>query len=145
MAHLYACQLLSTYQIARITGDNRQRVNWVLRKAGVPVNPHGTGRPRAGRDDQARHLDDLMTDMYLRLRLSTTQIAGLVGIPAAAVRYRLLARGVPMRTRGRNFREDRIVVPQDELADLYVQAGLSADEVGQMLRGFPPGRAAFCS
>jgi hypothetical protein len=133
MAHLYACQLLSTYQIGRITGDNRQRVNWVLRKAGVPVNPRGTGRPRAGRDDQARHLDDLMTDMYLRLRLSTTQIAGRVGIPAPAVRYRLLARGVPMRTRGGNSREDRIAVPQDELAHLYVQAGLSADEVGQML------------
>ena len=133
MAHLYACQLLSTYQIGRITGDNRQRVNWVLRKAGVPVNPRGTGRPRAGRDDQARHLDDLMTDMYLRLRLSTTQIAGRVGTPAPAVRYRLLARGVPMRTRGGNSREDRIAVPQDELAHLYVQAGLSADEVGQML------------
>ena len=131
---LYACQLLSTYQIGRITGDNLQRVNWVLRKAGVPVNPRGTGRPRAGRDDRARHLDDLMTDMYLRRRkLSTTQIAGLVGIPAPAVRYRLLARGVPMRTRGGNNREDRIAVPQDELADLYVQAGLSADEVGQML------------
>jgi hypothetical protein len=100
MAHLYACQLLSTYQIARITGDNRQRVNWLLRKAGVPVNPRGTGRPRAGRDDQARHIDDLMTDMYLRLRLSTTQIAEVFHIPASAVRYRLLGRGVPMRTRG---------------------------------------------
>jgi hypothetical protein len=74
-----------------------------------------------------------MTDMYLRLRLSTTQIAGLVGIDANAVRYRLLARGVAMRTRGGNSREDRIVIPQAELADLYVQAGLSADEVGQML------------
>jgi hypothetical protein len=133
MAHLYACQLLSTYQIGRITSNNRQRVNWVLRKAGVPVNPHGAGRPRAGRDDQARRLDDLMTDMYVRLRLSTTQIAGLVRIPAHAVRYRLLARGVPMRTRGSNNREDRIVIPQDQLADLYVRAGLSADEVGQML------------
>jgi hypothetical protein len=133
MAHLYACQLLSTYQIAGITGDNRQRVNWLLRKAGVPVHTRGTGRPRAGRDDQARHLDDLMTDMYRRLGLSTTQLAELVGIPASAVRYRLLARGVPMRTRGGNRREDRIVIPLHELADLYVQAGLSADEVGQIL------------
>ena len=133
MAHLYACQLLSTYQIARITGDDRQRVNWLLRKAGVPVNPRGSGRPRAGRDDQARHMDDLMTDLYQGLQLSTTQIAELVDIPASVVRRRLLARSVPMRTRGRNRREDRIVIPQDELADLYLQAGLSADEVGQML------------
>ncbi|MGA7416338.1 MAG: hypothetical protein WBW33_38060, partial [Bryobacteraceae bacterium] len=133
MAHLYACQLLSTNQIGRITGNNRQRVNWVLQKAGVAVNPRGTGRPRGGRDDQARHLDELMADLYRRLRLSTTQIAGLVGIPAAAVRYRLLARGVPMRTRGGNNREDRIVIHQAELAELYLQAGLSADEVGQML------------
>lgn len=133
MAHLYACQLLSTYQIGRITGDNPQRVNWLLRKAGVPVKARGAGRPKAGRDDQAQHLDDLMTGMYLRLRLSTTQIAGLVRIPAHAVRYRLIARGVPMRTRGRNNREDRIVIPQDKLADLYVQAGLSADAVGELL------------
>ena len=131
IAHLYACQLLSTYQIGRITDNNRQRVNWVLRKAGVAVNPRGTGRPRGGRDDQARHLDELMADLYLRL--STTQIAGLVGIPANAVRYRLLARGVPMRTRGGNNREDRIVIHQAELAELYLQAGLSADEVGQVL------------
>jgi hypothetical protein len=97
MAHLYACQLLSTYQIGRITGDNRQRVSWVLRKAGVAVNPSGTGRPRGGRDDQARHLDELMADLYLRLRLSTTQIAGLVGIPADTV---LRASGVPLRPAG---------------------------------------------
>jgi hypothetical protein len=133
MAHLYRCQMLSTYQIGRITGNNRQRVNWVLHKAGVTVNPRGTGRRKGGRDDQARYLDDLMADMYSRLRLSTTQIAGLAGISADAVRYRLVARGVPMRTRGRNNREDRIVISEDELADLYVQAGLSADEIGRML------------
>jgi hypothetical protein len=133
MAHLYVCQLLSTYQIGQITGNNRQRVTWVLRKAGIPVIPRGAGRPRGGRDDQARHVDDLMTDMYLHLRLSTTQISGLVGIAAPAVRSRLLARGVPMRTRGGNNREDRIVVPQDDLADLYVKGGLPANEVGHML------------
>ena len=133
MAHLYACQLLSTYQIGRITGDNRQRVNWVLRKAGITVNPRGVGRPKGGRDDQARHRDELMTDLYLHLRLSSTQIAGLVGIPAHTVRDRLVARGVPMRTRGQYNRDDRIVITKAELADLYVQAGLSADEVGQML------------
>ena len=38
-----------------------------------------------------------------------------------------------MRSRGRYNREDRIVIPQAELADLYVEAGLSADRIGQML------------
>jgi hypothetical protein len=74
-----------------------------------------------------------MTDLYLRLRLSSTRIAGFVGINAHTVRDRLVARGVPMRARGRYNRAGRIVIPQGELADLYVQAGLSADEVGQML------------
>jgi hypothetical protein len=132
IAHLYACQLLSTYQIGRITGDSRQRVNRMLRKAGVAVKPRGTGRPRASRDDQAQRLDELMTDLYLRLRLSSTQIAQLAGIPARTVRDRLHARGVPVRTRGRCNREDRIVIPRVDLADLYVRGGLTADEVGRV-------------
>jgi hypothetical protein len=133
IAHLYACQLLSTYRIAQITGDNRQRVGRMLRQAGIAVKPRGTGRPRTRRDDRTRQADELMADLYLRLRLSSTRIGELVGMPARAVRDRLHARGVPMRTRGRCNREDRIVIPQAELADLYVRAGLSADEIGRML------------
>jgi hypothetical protein len=130
---LYACQLLSTYRIARITGDDRQRVNRTLRKAGITVGPRGVGRPKTHPDDQTRRLDELMTGLYLQLRLSSTQIAELVGIPAHTVRDRLHARGVPVRTRGRCNREDRMVIPRGELADLYVRGGLSADEIGRML------------
>jgi len=103
----------------------------MLRRAGMAVKPRGAGRPPAGRDEGARRLDDLMTDLYLRLGLSSTQIAGLVGMHAHTVRDRLHARGVPMRTRGRCNREDRIVIPPADLADLYVRAGMSADEVGR--------------
>jgi hypothetical protein len=133
VAHLYTCQLLSTYRIAGITGDSRQRVNRMLSKAGITVKPRGTGRPRAYRDEAARRLDELMAYLYLQARLSSTQIAGLTGVAARTVRDRLRARGVPMRTRGRCNREDRIVIPEADLADLYVRAGLSADEVGRML------------
>ncbi len=127
VAHLYACQLLSTYRIAGITGDSRQRVNRMLRKAGITVEPRGTGRPRAYPDEAARRLDELMAYLYLRSRLSSTHIAGLTGIAARTVR------AVPMRTRGRCNREDRAVIPEADLAGLYVRAGLSADEVGRML------------
>jgi hypothetical protein len=133
VAHLYACQLLSTYRIAGITGASRQRVNRMLRQAGITVKPRGTGRPRAYRDDAAQRLDELMAYLYLRSRLSSTQIAELTGIAGRTVRARLRARGVPMRTRGRCNREDRIVIPEADLADLYVRAGLSSDEVGRML------------
>jgi hypothetical protein len=133
VAHLYACQLLSTYRIAGITGVSRQRVNRMLRKAGITVKPRGAGRPKAYRDDRARNLDDLMAGLYLQLRLSSTQIAELTGIAARAVRGRLRARGVPMRTRGHRNRQDRIVIPEADLADLYVRAGLPADDVGRML------------
>jgi hypothetical protein len=133
VAHLYACQLRSTYRIAAITGVSRQRVNRMLRKAGITVKPRGTGRPKAYQGDQARHLDELMVGLYLQLRLSSTQIAELTGIAARTVRGRLRARGVPMRTRGRCNREDRTVIEEADLADLYVRAGLSADEVGRML------------
>lgn len=133
VAHLYACQLLSTYRIARITGDSRQRVNRMLRKAGITVQPRGTGRPRGYRDQAAGRLDELMAGLYLQWRLSSAQIAELTGMAARTVRDRLRARGVPMRTRGGCNREDRAVIPEADLADLYVRAGLSADEVGGML------------
>jgi hypothetical protein len=79
IVHLYVCQLLSTYRIAQTTGDDRQRVGRMLRKAGITVKPRGAGRSKRGRDDQARRLDQLMADLYLHLRLSSTQIAELVG------------------------------------------------------------------
>ncbi len=71
--HLYACQMLSTYKIAAITGTDRQRVT------------------------------------------------------------RLRARGVPIRTRGSYNREDRAMISPDDLTALYRQAGLSAEEVGDLL------------
>jgi hypothetical protein len=50
----------------------------------MTVKPRGAGRPKGYRDDQARHLDELVTDLYLQLRLSSTQVGQLVGLPAAA-------------------------------------------------------------
>jgi len=40
---------------------------------------------------------------------------------------------VRLRTRGRLNREDRLAVPADALAALYVRAGLSAAETGRLL------------
>jgi len=65
--------------------------------------------------------------------MPSTQIARIAGIPARTVRERLRARGVPMRTRGRWNREDRVTVSLDDLAALYVRAGLSAGEAGSVL------------
>jgi transposase len=132
-AHLYACQALSTHQIAALTGVGRQRITRLLRQAGIAVKPRGAGRRRSRQDAEAERLDALMADLYLQLRLHSTQIAELTGIPDRSVRDRLRARGVPMRTRGRLNREDRITIPPEDLAKLYLQAGLSADEAGKLL------------
>jgi hypothetical protein len=131
-AHLYACRALSTYKIAAITGTDRQRITRLLRKAGIAVKPRGAGR-RKTRPPEEDQLDEFMAVLYLRYRMASTQIAGIAGIPGRTVRERLRARGVPMRTRGRWNREDRITISPDDLAALYVKAGLSAGEVGSVL------------
>ena len=41
LAHLYLCRGLSTYQIAELTGLDRQRVTRALHRAGVPLRPRG--------------------------------------------------------------------------------------------------------
>ena len=131
-AHLYQCQVLSTYKIGAITGADRQRITALLHKAGITVIPSGAGR-RARRTADDERLDTLMTVLYIQQRMPSTQIAGLTGLTDAAVRDRLRACGVPIRTRGRNNREDRAEVPADDLTALYLQAGLSADEAGKIL------------
>jgi hypothetical protein len=135
VGHLYDCQGLSTYAIARTAGISRHRVGRMLRAAGVPVKPRGAGRPRQPDALQAA-LTDLAEQLYLRSNLSSGQISALIGVPERTIRGRLRARGVLMRTRGRSRREDRTAAPAESLARLYVRAGFTAAETGRRL-GLP--------
>lgn len=132
-AHLYTCQMLSTRKIAVITAGDRGRIARLLREAGIMVKPRGAGRQLTRRTAESERLDQLMTRLYLKQRMSTTQIAQLTGIPDHRVLYRLRARGVPIRTRGRNNREDRTVVSDEALVAAYVNTDLSAAEAGKLL------------
>lgn len=132
-AHLYGCQMLSTRKIALITGADRGRITRLLHEAGIVVKPRGTGRQLTRRTTESMRLDHLMEFLYLEERMSTTEIAELTGIPDHTVLYRLRARGVPIRTRGRNSREDRTAVSEDALAAAYVNTELSAAEAGKLL------------
>jgi hypothetical protein len=131
-AHLYACQGLSTYGIATLTGISRQRIGRLLSRSGVAVKPRGAGRPKSP-DPAVQDTDELMEFLYVQRRLSSTQVAALTGLADRTVRQRLRARGVPMRTRGRCNREDRTVVAPEIMAELYVRSGLPAGEIGTML------------
>jgi hypothetical protein len=140
VTHLYDCQGLSTYEIARAVGISRQRVGRLLHKAGVPVKPRGAGRPRLPDAEQAA-LTDLAVRLYLESNLSSGQISALIGVPERTIRSRLRARGVRMRTRGWSNREDRAAAPVEALAQLYVHAGLTAAETGRQLG--VPGRVVL--
>jgi hypothetical protein len=125
--------MLSTYKIGAITGADRQRITRLLHEAGINVKPSGTGRRMTRRSAENERLDQLMARLYLEQRMPSTQIAELAGIPDHTVRTRLRAHGVPIRTRGRNNREDRAEVSQADLDALYLLGGLSADEAGRLL------------
>jgi hypothetical protein len=132
IGHLYQCEELSTYRIESITGIGRQRVTRLLRSMGLAVLPNGSGRPRAARR-RVTVSPEALRGLYLTEHLSARQISVRTGIPEQDVRDRLRADGVLLRTRGRCNREDRQTAPPDAVAELYVRAGLSAAETGQML------------
>lgn len=132
VGHLYACQGLSTYRIAAIVRISRQRITRMLHDSGVPVKPRGAGRGRPERS-QASFPAAVLADLYLRDKLTSSQISVVTGIPARTVRNRLIRHGVRMRNRGRMSREDRLAVEPGPLVKLYQHAGLSAAEVGQVL------------
>ena len=114
-------------------GPTGARITRLLREAGIMVKPRGAGRQLTRRTTESMRLDDLMELLYSEQRMSTTQIAEFTGIPDHAVLYRLRDRGVPIRTRGRNSREDRTVVSEEALAAAYVNTELSATEAGKLL------------
>jgi predicted HTH domain antitoxin len=140
VSHLYDCQGLSTYEIAKVAGISRQGVGRMLHKAGVPVKPRGAGRQRHPDAEQAA-LTNLAVRLYLGSNLSSGQISALIDVPERTIRGRLRARGVRMRTRGRSNREDRAAVPAEALAQLYVLARLTAAETGRRLG--VPGRVVL--
>jgi hypothetical protein len=132
ISHLYLCEGLSTYRIGAVTGIDRQRVNRMLARVGVPVKPRGAGRRRPVGQDQVA-LDDVIQHLYTDCGLSSGEISTVTGIPQRTVRDRLRARGVRMRTKGRLNREDRVAVPAEALIRLYVSGGLSAADTGRLL------------
>ena len=134
LTHLYLRHGLSTYQIAARAGVGRQRVTRVLRKAGVPLRPRGAGRLRPVRGyGYQPDLPRLMRELYLEAKLSSRQIAAVLGMPERTVRDRLRRYGIQARSRGRWNREDRAAVPADVLRLLYVELGMTAAEAGQRL------------
>lgn len=132
VSHLYDCQGLSTYEIAKATGIGRQRIGRLLHNAGVAVKPRGAGRQRPPDAEQAA-LTDVAQRLYLQSNLSSGQISVLIGVPERTIRSRLRARGVRMRTRGLSNREDRTAAPVDALVQFYLRSGLTAAETGRRL------------
>jgi hypothetical protein len=134
LAHLYLRHGLSTYQIAARAGVDRQRVTRTLRKAGVPLRPRGAGglRPVRGSGYQP-DLPVLMRELYQEAKLSSRQIAAILGMPERTIRDRLRRYGIKARSRGRWNREDRATVPPGVLQLLYVELGMTAAEAGQRL------------
>src|SRR6202034_3446802 len=100
-----------------------------------PVKPRGAGRRRAPARRQAA-LTDLAVHLYLRSNLSSGQISALIGVPERTIRGRLRARGVPKRTRGQGYREDRAAAPVESLTRLSVGAGRGPAETGSRV-GLP--------
>jgi hypothetical protein len=134
LARLYECERLSTYQIAELTGIDRQRVTRALRRMGVAPRPRGAGRRRpTRRQGDPPDVQQLITRLYEEARLSSREISVLLGIPERTIRERLHRYGVQVRTRGSWSREQRATVPAELLIQLYVQLGLTAEAVGRQL------------
>jgi DNA invertase Pin-like site-specific DNA recombinase len=134
LIHLYVCLQQSTYAIADQTGDDHQRVARLLASAGITLRPRGAGGRRPHRrDTEPADLPRRLAELYTQQGLSSETIARLLGMPARTVRERLAEAGIPRRTPGNRPRDKRRLLPADELDALYVRAGLSAAETGQVL------------
>ena len=129
---LYVFAGLSTYHIARQLGVDRQRVNRMLRRAGVDIAPRGRGRPRPSTRERAPGEAELRR-LYVDQRMTTPAIGRLLGIPERRVRIQLARYGIERRHRGGWDRADRLDVDRDEVEALYVHHALSADSAAAVI------------
>jgi hypothetical protein len=129
--HWYLCERLSAAEIARRTGLARERVTRVLTAAGVTVRPRGAGQhhgagPRPG-------FRALLSELYVGQGLTSAEIGGLIGMGERAVRRQLADYGIPRRGRGHSGQITRVQLSRRRLADLYMRAELSAEQVAERL------------
>lgn len=117
-AHLYTCQMLSTYKIAAVTGFNRRYISQLLQRAGIKVISSGPGRrlPRPTAEDE--RLNQIMVRLYQEHRMPYAQIAELAGMSEYAVLSRLRACDVRIRPRDRDSFEATNAASPDDLASL---------------------------
>lgn len=134
MAHAYVCRVSSTYTLAAAAGIDRQKVTRLLAQAGIALRPRGAGgrRPHQ-RVNEPADLPGLLRDLYLQRGLSSTEIGRLLGMNPRTVRSRLAEAGIATRHRGNRPLSARHTLAEADLQTLYVQAELSAEEVGVLL------------
>ncbi len=134
VVELYVRQAVSARQISKITGIPRPEVTSLLRAAGIEMAPRGLGRPRTrARQQFPKRLDAQLSELYVRRRLTRKVVAHALGLSEWMIRRRLAELGVPMRSRGGWYRENRSEPDPDEIFRLYLAYGWSANLVGAQL------------
>jgi hypothetical protein len=134
MAHAYVCLARSTYAVAAAAGIDRQRVTRLLARAGIALRPRGAGARRTKqRAGEPADLPGLLRDLYLQRGLSSTEIGRMLGMNPRTVRSRLAEAGIATRHRGNRPLSARRTLAETDLRTLYVQAELTAGEVGVLL------------
>jgi hypothetical protein len=129
--HLYECAGWSTRRIAAACGVNRARLTGLLRAAGVRLAPRGAGRTRPHRVAEPAGFADVLAYLYVRERLSSTQIAEVLNVSDRLVRLRLAEYGIQRRTKGHYNREDRARLTPEQRHDLAVVRDLPATDISR--------------
>lgn len=137
--HLYQCAGWSTRRVAAACGVGRVRITALLREAGIPIAPRGAGRCRPHRIAEPGDFPAVLTYLYVRQRLSSADIAAVLGVSERLVRLRLAQYGIRRRTKGRFNREDRTHLEPEQLQELAVRKDLPATDISRVTdTGYPP-------
>lgn len=128
---MYSLDRLSVRQIAWQLHLQRPLVSAVLHDAGLEVPERGRGRARPARRARLpEELPDMLRELYVEQRLTARAVGERLGVSESTVRARLVELGVPRRTKGGFDRFDRLDPDPDLVRELYVEQGMTSDEVG---------------
>ncbi len=144
LVRMYEQQEVTAAEIARRVGVPVARVLKILHDAGVQIDParqRAAVRAAAAMRPKAPALPvvegDWVEQQY-RQGWAYSLIAGAIGRPRCAVRRELHDRGHATALPLLPGRGSRVQAPADAVDELYVEEGMSAQQVGQVL-GVPAG------
>lgn len=133
LSHLYWGEKKSLQKISNEVRLSTTQIHYWMVKWGIPRRTQSEAEKLAERSSKIPHGD--IERMYCAEKMSTTQIAGLMGCSRKNVVYWMKKLGIPRRTlpEAAKLRGNRFMITREKLEQMYLDKKMTTERIGELL------------